>query len=383
LSSFISSIFLVADILDKNTGRGYYTIIRYTVFQWEIILVLSKSKMENMKMIKSDDVKRVARELGADIVGIGSIDRFEGAPQNYDPRYIMPKAKSIIGVGFRIHRGLLRGIEEGTYWGGYASMGYANINDVFGPVVIRRIASMLEDAGYESCPYHNGSVRYGINEGIPVEEGKPRPDVFIHFRIAGVICGLGEIGFSNLFLCPEFGPAVRLAFILTEAELDPDPIFNGQLCDHCMSCVRECPAKAIRKDKELEAVVAGKKMSWSALDEYKCSVVFQSGTRETSPFISSEVADVVENIVNGEKDHVRGMMNYKNVQDIWGWLREKVPYINAGQESFHHPGAICGGRGCIRACLAHLDKKGVLTHKFKTPFREKKQWNLAGMLAEK
>lgn len=328
-------------------------------------------------MITAEEVKERAREFGADIVGIGSMDSFEGAPKNYDPRYIMPKAKSIIGLGFRIHRGLLRGIEEGTYWGGYPSMGYANINDVYAPVVIRRVASLLEDEGYESCPYHNGSVRFGINEGTPVEEGKPSPDVFIHFRIAGVICGLGEIGYSNLFICPEFGPAVRLAFVLTEAELKPDPMFAGKLCDRCMSCVRGCPAGAIPKDKELKATVNGKEMSWAALDEYKCSVVFQTGTRETSPFISEDVAKVVDEVVKGgSPEHVRGMMNYKKGGEIWEYLRDNVPYIKAGWESFHHPGAICGGRGCMRACLDHLDKKGVLKASFKHPFREKRPWTL-------
>jgi len=45
------------------------------------------------------------------------MDRFDGAPPEYDPRYIFPEAKSVIGLGFRIHHGLLRGIEEGTQLG--------------------------------------------------------------------------------------------------------------------------------------------------------------------------------------------------------------------------------------------------------------------------
>ncbi len=323
-------------------------------------------------MLTAQDIKEYAHELGADLVGIGAMDRFEGAPKEYDPRYIMPEAKSIIGLGFRIHRGLLRGVEEGTYWGGYSSMGYANINDNFGPMVLRKLSSLLEDYGFETCPYHNGSVRYGINEGRPASPDKPRPDVFIHFRIAGVICGMGEIGHSNLFLTPEFGPAQRLVFLITEAELEPDPIFTGRLCDNCLLCVRDCPANAISRDKRNFVKIGDRELGWAHIDEYKCSVVFQTGTRETSPFISEEVAAKVDEIISAEDGAIRGMMNYKDVDDIWGWLREKVPYIRAGQESFHHPGAICGARGCMRACLDHLDKKGVLTRKFHRPFRNGK-----------
>jgi epoxyqueuosine reductase len=333
-------------------------------------------------MITSQKIKEYAKELGADLVGIGSMDRFEGAPLQYDPRQIMPKAKSIIGLGFRIHRGLLRGVEEGTYWGGYSSMGYANINDDFAPIVMRKLSNRLEDDGFETCPYHNGSVRYGIGEGKAVAPGKAKPDVFIHFRIAGVICGMGEIGHSNLFLSPEFGPAQRLVFILTEAELEPDPIFTDKLCDNCMACVRECPAHAISREKTNHVTIGTRELGWAYLDEYKCSVVFQTGTRKTSPFISEEVAGKVDEIIAAPNDHVSGMMNYKDVAGIWGWLREKVPYIRAGQESFHHPGAICGARGCMRACLDHLDKKDVLTKKFKHPYRTGKQWELTDEISK-
>ena len=50
------------------------------------------------------EIKEAAKRLGADIVGIGSIDRWEGAPSQMDPRMIMPRAKSIIAMGFRVFR---------------------------------------------------------------------------------------------------------------------------------------------------------------------------------------------------------------------------------------------------------------------------------------
>ena len=64
-------------------------------------------------------VKEQAKALGADLCGIASMDRFEGAPKQADPRYIFPKAKSCIVLAFRIPRGYFRGIEEGTYFGAY------------------------------------------------------------------------------------------------------------------------------------------------------------------------------------------------------------------------------------------------------------------------
>ena len=38
-----------------------------------------------------------------------------------------------------------------------------------------------------------------------------------------------------------------------------------------------------------------------------------------------------------------------------------------------YPCSICG-RACDMGCYIHLEKKGVLTKKFKTPFRKREEW---------
>ena len=38
--------------------------------------------------------------------------------------------------------------------------------------------------------------------------------------------------------------------------------------------------------------------------------------------------------------------------------------------------AMCGGRGCLRACMVHLEKTEKLTRPFKHPFRKRKPWRL-------
>ena len=64
--------------------------------------------------MNAQQIKQLAYQCGADICGITTLDRFEGAPANMDPRYIMPEAKSMIVMAFRVMRGSLRGIEEVT-----------------------------------------------------------------------------------------------------------------------------------------------------------------------------------------------------------------------------------------------------------------------------
>lgn len=332
------------------------------------------------KSLTSSMVKEMALSLGADLCGIGSMDRFKNAPLNCDPRYLYPEAKSIIGLGFRIHRGVLRPIEEGTHWGMYSSVGYANINDVHMPIVMRELGSYLEDFGYEAVIVNNTAGRYGVNAGVPVREGYPQPSVFLHARIAGVICGMGEIGWSKIFLTPEFGPRQRLAFIITDAELEPDPIMEPYLCDHCKRCVKECPAKAIPLNDGVKVDVDDKQIEFCKLDEERCWVGWQAGNEETNPFLydGSEEAELcrwmIENVYKDTSKHAQRRTIHSNWA-AFEFLYKKHMISRAGMVSFHHPGCICGS-ACIRTCMIHLEEQGKIKNEFHNKFRIRKPWKL-------
>lgn len=308
--------------------------------------------------------KEYARKCGADLVGIGSMDRFEGAPKEMDPRYIFPEAKAIVGLGFRIHRGCFRGIEEGTYFGAYPSMGYAGINYRDAPITLRALCNALEDEGYEAVPIQNMLFQTSVipetgelrSVSRAVAPDRPAPDVMIHFRIAAVICGMGEIGFSKLFLSPEFGPRQRLAFLLTDAPLEPDPIFEGKICDRCMLCVKNCTVNALNPDETVKVTVAGKTLEWAKLDEKKCSSGYMGANPEYSPFTPKDA----------KMD--------KFFERFYGAI--DLPYNKHSVSMFHLPGALEGARGCIRACFIHLEETGRIKNLFRSPFRKRKPWRL-------
>ncbi len=319
-------------------------------------------------------VKQAALRAGADLAGIGSMDRFEGAPKEFDPRYIFPEATSIIGLGFRVHRGLFRGIEEGTFFAAYPSLGYANINDVHAPMVLRELGAFIEDEGYEAMLYSNTSVRLGTNAGKPVRPGLPSPDVFLHFRISAFICGLGEIGWSKVFLTPRFGPRQRFAFILTDAPLEPDPLYAGpKLCDRCKICVKDCPVGAISADKSVKVTVAGRELEWSDIDTQKCWVGWQAASPEFDPFLTEELRQAFREMTDESIPEAERRKSWGALGDR---LQKEMRYIRNTIESFHHPAAICGGRGCMRGCMIHLEQQGKLANRFRSPFRRREPWEL-------
>ena len=183
--------------------------------------------------MNSAEIKKYAKQLGADLVGISPMRRFEGAPKQMDARYIFPDAKSMIVLGFRIPRGSFRGIEEGTLFSNYSSMGYAALNQIYGPMVLWHLNRYIEEQGYEVIPMMNTNGGEAVNPvtgkfrrgwSRPAKEGYPYPDVLVHFRLAAYMAGLGEIGWSKVFLTPEFGPRQRFVILLTDAGLEPDPI---------------------------------------------------------------------------------------------------------------------------------------------------------------
>lgn len=314
-------------------------------------------------MITSEQIKKQAKKLGADIVGIASMDRFEGAPKQMDPRYIMPEAKSLIAMGFRVMRGSLRGIEEGTFFSNYSSMGYGGLTYLYIPDRVINLCKIIEDEGYEAIPIgHQSDWRAIDNVGNlkpkfskPVSPGKPIPDIMIHLRLAAFAAGLGEIGYSKMFLSPEFGPRNRIGVVLTELELEPDPLYSGpQLCNKCMACVKECPGQCISKTKTVKVVVAGKTLEWGDIDCDACDIAFVGGEKVQEP-------DEKGTYLNGRDDIKPSFIS---------------PFYHKPPKLYKSGQAICGARGCTRACMINLEKRGVLKNKFKEPFRRRKPWRI-------
>lgn len=302
--------------------------------------------------LDSQSVKDFALKNGADIVGIGSMDRFEGTAPEHDPRFIAPKAKSIIGLAFRMLRGTLRGNEEGTQYYQFPSMSIAHVDEVHAPIVLRRVACLLEDNGFEGVVQRSiPDRRHGDDPGSnpervpvfkmkysePVAPGRPAPDVLMDFQQAALICGLVEPGQGGFPLSKRFGPLQRFAFILTDAELEPDPVLKQSLCDKCGKCVSACPVKALSADGKL--------------DEWQCMAGRYGADTAKNPFINKATAPKM-----GHFDEAK----FKEAEQLWC---DAYPPVQFG-----YLPALCGV-ACQCACLTHLEERDVLSDKFVNHFR--------------
>lgn len=93
---------------------------------------------------------------------------------------------------------------------------------------------------------------------MPTHVGPMGAGFHISQRHAAVAAGLGEFGWNSIVLTPEFGPRQRFGAILTTAELEPDPMYEGEpLCNpNCRICTDMCPSGALsaRGDKPARVV---------------------------------------------------------------------------------------------------------------------------------
>jgi epoxyqueuosine reductase QueG len=287
-------------------------------------------------------VKRVALQAGADIVGIGSIDRYEHAPAEVHPRSIFSKTESVVAIGCRMLRGALKTIEEGSYWQAYNCDSYQYLNEILAPEILRKIAVFLEERGHTSVPIHNP---FGPHMGRPVRPGGTAPDGHMSLRVVGVAAGLGELGLSKLLLTPQFGPRQRVFAVLTDAVLEPDPLIPpGTVCDGCRSCLRACPAEAIPQDRTAEVRIGEHVYSHGPLDVGKCVTIHQGWDPRYSPFLKEDSS-----------------------------RENPPPYYQFIDHRFRHH-SICGARGCVRACVDHLEKTGRIEKQYHTPMIEGEQW---------
>ncbi len=296
-----------------------------------------------------------ARGAGADLVGIGSVDRFRDDAVTE----IFPGTRTVIGIAFRVLRGSYRGVEEGTTYYQYTTTGVETIEEALMPGALLKLCACLEDEGYLAVPQRRNQLLRPQRE-VPNPEmlhtrwyraGEREPQM--DFTAAAAACGLGEIGMSGALLTDDFGPFQRYAFVLTDAEIEPDEPVKPHLCDRCGACVRACPGHAMKEEGGPDAV--------------RCAVYYRGAGMHTNPFMPPEAYENFED----RREIAEGVARF----DF-----EKAEAIM--EETYFYPpikhgyvACICG-RACDRACYAHLEEKGAIKRQYARPFRIRPVWNL-------
>jgi len=299
----------------------------------------------------------LAKANGADIVKFAPADRFGKDNPIFK---IMPETRTVIGIAFRVLRGIYRGIEEGSTYYQYTTMGVENMEETIMPMAQLKVSMLLEEEGFIAIPQRR-------HQQIMAEENSTNPEVDynavyraktketqIDFLDTAVKCGLGEKSFHNTLLTDEFGPMVRYCFVLTDAEIEADELITPHLCDKCGKCKNACPGKAIDNTGNVDA--------------WQCAVYYNGANGTKNPFMPTDAFADFDNrlqIIAGEA---------KVTAETAKKILDNIYFYPPAQHSYQC--SICG-RACDIACYIHLEEKGVLTKKFRTPFKKREDWKFS------
>ncbi len=180
--------------------------------------------------MNSQEVKHILYSLGADLCGIASIDRFGDAPAGFHPTDVLPCCTSVISFALRSPVGALAC---------RTGVAYTRIRN--------SITAKLDFIALECCIELEKSgilaVPVPTNESI-WDSKTARFRSIISQKHAAQAAGLGTIGRNSLLITPEFGSMVWLGAVLTNAQLEPDPL-PEPLCTNCGRCVGICPVNAL------------------------------------------------------------------------------------------------------------------------------------------
>jgi epoxyqueuosine reductase len=213
------------------------------------------------------EMKNLVFSCDLDYVGVASVDRFKNARAlGWRPNDSLENCTSVISLGLRIGEGVrtvnqkaYAGLRHGIYV--YMVFGYNFLNEMLNFAAFR-ISRLLEKKGYVTVPIPAARLADSF-----MTRGS-----FSNRHVA-VAVGLGEFGWNGLLVTPSEGPRVRLASILTEAELSCDPMYSGEkICDKekCGICISVCPTNAISKTESVTIEIGSKAFEYAKMDKIRC-----------------------------------------------------------------------------------------------------------------
>jgi epoxyqueuosine reductase QueG len=169
------------------------------------------------------ELRRTLLVKGAAVVGVGSL---RDVP--LDAREELPRA---VSIGVAYEPDIVRGITNGPTTAYYAA--YKDINrrlDVLSEIAadlltakgFRAVRLISTDAGIDAAT---------LSTKLPHKTGATR-------------AGLGWIGKCALLVTPQYGSALRLTTVLTDAPLPEGVPEDVSRCGACRACVDACPGGA-------------------------------------------------------------------------------------------------------------------------------------------
>lgn len=171
--------------------------------------------------------------------GFAPVQRFDDAPEKHHPSLVCKDAATVIVFGIPISRGILSSPAYDLY-GIHRSYhtAYRRLDEIG-----LELGNFIESKGAYTAvmvPSYAPMVFHGAE-----------PWGVLSLKHAAVKAGLGAFGKSGQVYHPEYGSLLRLAAVVTSAQMPGDPVIEADPCPRgCTACQKKCPAGAFTESGE-------------------------------------------------------------------------------------------------------------------------------------
>lgn len=179
-------------------------------------------------------LKDLARECGADDVGLVEVDRPALAMDRPYIGKVFEPARALLSFVVRMNREPVRSPARSVANQEFHAV-YDDVNDT-----ARRIVRALEEKGIPAC---------NAVAAFPMEVQLPGRGWMVSHKPVAVEAGLGMIGLHRNVIHPKFGSFVLLGTVLIGQEANAyDRPIDYNPCLGCNLCVAACPVGALKSD---------------------------------------------------------------------------------------------------------------------------------------
>jgi len=183
-------------------------------------------------------VKDFVHARGVELVGLAGPERFDGPPST-DLDYTMKGGKSVISMAVPYHAGAIYDFLAKR------SPAPHNLDQFLKYQRIMRLekelADFLVERGFRarplpmSCDYRRAPYVFSLKPAFSL-------------RLGAIAAGIAAPGWSGNVKTKEYGAAVHLGGVITDAVLESDPLipanyFIDGVCAKCKRCAKACPAR--------------------------------------------------------------------------------------------------------------------------------------------
>ncbi len=189
-----------------------------------------------LSTLDAGELKSLCLALGADDVGLVSIDQPALADERQRLLQAFPRTRSLISFVCRMNRDNVRNPARSV-----ANVEFHHTGEEVNGIA-RRIVRALEERGIRA-------IHPAMGFPMEVQDYLDRPAWVVSHKPIAVAAGLGHMGLHRNVIHPRFGNFILLGTVLLEAEINAfDRPIDYNPCVECRLCVVACPVGAIGAD---------------------------------------------------------------------------------------------------------------------------------------